>query len=929
MNRYPWTWTMDARQAIGLGLSWLGPLLLVLACAGCQEQPYRVCDTGLVCQLGYECSPEGDFCVLPNGCGNGRIDFREVCDDGNRVSGDGCSQDCTSDERCGNRVRDRWENCDDGNTMDRDGCSRICRLEHCGNGALDPRETCDDGGSENGDGCSADCLSMENCGNGYIDVVHDEECDDGNSVDGDGCSADCMDENCGNGLVDPGERCDDGNTENGDGCSADCQSDERCGNGIVDFSIGEQCDDGETRDGDGCHADCRRGTCGNGIVDEGEACDDGNTASGDGCSADCLYDEDCGNGVLEPGELCDPGSGESCNDVCTSDLTCSNRYYDPKTEQCDDGGNSPFCDLDCTRVNCGDGVQNDAAGEACDQKPPSLASLVVSGIAPAIELMPDKFEYVIDLPLLQASATITVTVATPGDTVIIAGTPMASGKPSAELPLGLGDNPVDIVVENPMGQQSVYGMNLRRATQLAQYAYGKASNTSADDELGFSVAVSGDTLAVGAPGEASAARGVDGDQDGEGAPNSGAVYVFRRTGVAWQQEAYIKASNTDAFDDFGWSVALSSDTLAVGARLEDSAALGVDGDQEDDEAADSGAVYVFRRTGTVWQQEEYLKASNTGTDDRFGASLALEGDTLVVGAPLESSAAQGVGGNQADDTAPGSGAVYVFRRTGTDWQQEEYLKASNTDAGDFFGGSVALSGDVLAVGAPLEASASQGVDGNQDDNTAADSGAVYVFRRTGTDWQQEEYLKASNTDAGDFFGASVALSGDTLAVGAHGEASASQGVGGNQADDTAPGSGAVYVFRHPETDWQQEAYVKASNTDTGDFFGYSVALSGDTLAVGAHDEASAAQGVGGNQTDNGAVASGAGYVFRRTGTAWLQEAYLKASNTGMGDAFGYSVALSSDTLAVGAYQEASSAQGVGGNQNDESAQDSGAVYIFH
>jgi cysteine-rich repeat protein len=905
---------------------WLG--LLVLACAGCLEQPYRACDTGLVCQLGYECSPRGDFCALRNGCGNGRIDPDEVCDDGSRVSGDGCSQDCTSDESCGNGVRDLWENCDDGNRESKDGCSRNCSLEGCGNGEHDFGEVCDDGNSDAGDGCSADCLSLETCGNGYTDVIHGESCDDGNTADGDGCSADCMDENCGNGIVDPGEYCDDGGTENKDGCSADCKSDETCGNHVVDFSVGEQCDDGNPRDGDGCNMDCRRRTCGDSTVDPGEACDDGNTASGDGCNADCLHDERCGNGMIEAGEICDPGLGDPCTADCLSDLTCNNGYYDPETEQCDDRGSSPYCDFDCTRVSCGDQVRNDAAGETCDQIP-FLATLVASGIAPMIELHPNTFEYVVDLPLLQQSVTLTATVATPGDTLVIAGTPALSGVPSAELTLGLGDNVVDIVVDNPLGRQRTYRLFLRRAAELAQYAYGKASNTGAHDLFGNSVALAGDTLAVAAPYEDSAAQGVGGEQTNEGATESGAVYVFRRTGTAWKQEAYLKASNTETGDFFGTSVALSDDTLAVGASYEDSATQGVGGNQDDNSAISSGAVYVFRRTGTDWQQEAYLKASNTGGSDYFGHSLALSGNTLAVGAWREASAAQGGQGDQDDNSAPGSGAVYVFRRTGTTWQQEAYLKASNTGAEDLFGFSVTLSGDTLAVGAYVEDSAAQGVDGNQADNSAPDSGAVYVFRRTGITWQQEAYIKASNTGVGDLFGYAVALSGETLAVGACFEASAARGVGGNQADNGAPDSGAVYVFRRTGIAWQQEAYLKAINTDAGDEFGCSVALSGETLAVGARFEASAARGVGGNQDDNAAPDSGAVYVFRRTGTTWQQEAYLKASNTGTEDWFGWSVALSGDTLAVGARLENSAAQGVGGDQANNTATDSGAVYIFH
>jgi hypothetical protein len=559
----------------------------------------------------------------------------------------------------------------------------------------------------------------------------------------------------------------------------------------------------------------------------------------------------------------------------------------------------------------------------------SLESVVVSGPAPpAILLVAGTTDYVVDVSLLQQSVMLTASVATPGDTLTIAGAPVISGAPSAEITLSLGDNPVDIVVENALGWQRTYRLTLRRAAELAQYAYGKASNTDADDQFGYSVALSGDTLAVSAAYEDSAAQGVGGNQDDNSATDSGAVYIFRRSGTAWLQEAYLKASNTGTDDFFGRSVALSGDTLAVGAQHEDSAAQGVDGNQDDNSATDSGAVYIFRRSGTAWLQEAYLKASNTGAGDSFGTSVALSGDTLAVGAQHEDSAAQGVDGNQDDNSATGSGAVYVFRRSDTAWLQEAYLKASNTGALDFFGFSVALSGDTLVIGAYQEDSMAQGVDGNQADNTASNSGAAYVFRRSGTAWLQEAYLKASNTDAADRFGLSVALSGDTLAVGAQHEDSAAQSVDGNQDDNSATDSGAVYIFRRSGTAWLQEAYLKATNTSAGDSFA-SVALSGDTLAVGAVYEDSAAQGVDGNQDDDSAADSGAVYIFRRSGTAWLQEAYLKASSTSPGDYFGARVALSGDTLAVGTWAEDSAAKGVGGNQDDDTASNSGAIYVFH
>jgi len=290
------------------------------------------------------------------------------------------------------------------------------------------------------------------------------------------------------------------------------------------------------------------------------------------------------------------------------------------------------------------------------------------------------------------------------------------------------------------------------------------------------------------------------------------------------QRAYLKASRTGANDRFGMAVALSADgtTLAVGAPFEDTS------------ETDSGAVYVFVRAGATWTQEAYLKASSPDADDQFGVRVALsaDGSTLAVAAQFEDSAAAGVGGNQADNAATDSGAAYVFARADATWTQQAYVKASSTDADDQFGASVALSADgsTLAVGAVLEDSAATGVDGDDADNSAGNSGAVYVFARTGTGatWTPQAYVKASNTDSYDQFGASVALSADgsTLAVGAQLESSGATGVGGSEANNSATLSGAVYVFTRGAT-WTQQAYVKASNTGADDQFGTSVALSPD------------------------------------------------------------------------------------------------------
>ncbi|MFW5927417.1 MAG: FG-GAP repeat protein, partial [Wenzhouxiangella sp.] len=215
---------------------------------------------------------------------------------------------------------------------------------------------------------------------------------------------------------------------------------------------------------------------------------------------------------------------------------------------------------------------------------------------------------------------------------------------------------------------------------IQQQAYLKASNTGEGDEFGFSVAASGDTVVVGAPREDSDASGVDGDQ-GDDTFDAGAAYVFVRDGSDWTQQAYLKASNTDRIDWFGWSVAVSGDTVVVGAMGEDSDATGVDGDKTDDSAEDSGAAYVFVRDGSDWSQQAYLKASNTEADDEFGRSVAVSGDTVVVGAPFEDSDGGDAGGvtvDQNNNDAPDAGAAYVFVRDGSDWSQQAYLKASNT-----------------------------------------------------------------------------------------------------------------------------------------------------------------------------------------------------------------------------------------------------------
>ena len=425
-----------------------------------------------------------------------------------------------------------------------------------------------------------------------------------------------------------------------------------------------------------------------------------------------------------------------------------------------------------------------------------------------------------------------------------------------------------------------------------QQSYLKASNAEANDLFGASVSLSadGNTVVVGALQESSAVTGVNGVQGDNSAPFSGAAYVFVRSGELWQLQAYLKASNTGAGDNFGADLSLSADgnTLPVGATEESSAATGVNGEQNDDSERFSGAVYIFVRGGVLWQQQAYLKASNSEIAERFGNALSLstDGNTLAVGGRDEDSAATGINGDQSDGSAESSGAVYIFVRNNDLWQQQAYLKASNTESIDLFGGAVSLNADgsTLAVGATQEDSAATGINGNQNDNTASNSGAVYVFVRNDGLWQQQAYLKASNTDGGvfdifgDAFGNAVSLSadGNTLAVGASREDSGAAGINGDQSDNAAEQLGAVYVFIRNDGIWQQLAYVKSSNPETidpssperfgrnaRDSFGGAVNLSadGNTLVVGARAEESAAAGINGDQSDNSLQGAGAVYIY--------------------------------------------------------------------
>jgi hypothetical protein len=414
------------------------------------------------------------------------------------------------------------------------------------------------------------------------------------------------------------------------------------------------------------------------------------------------------------------------------------------------------------------------------------------------------------------------------------------------------------------------------AEEFGLDAFLKAGNFEAGDQFGWSVALDadGDVLVASSVFEDGAPGGLFNNND---LVDSGAAYVFRREAGVWpapgsiEAVRYLKASNADEADFFGQKVAISGDgsTIAVAAVAEGSNATGIDGDQTNNDLTNAGAVYVFRNLDGEWAQEAYIKASNTGAEDNFGLALELNetGDLLVVGAPGESS---GDAADQSDNGDIGSGAVYVFSRSGTIWMQQAYLKASNPDGprhsgddlGDSFGTDLSLNADgsLLLIGAPLEDSSSTGLDGNESDNSSRNSGAAYLFTRTGDMWAQQTFFKASNTGGIDEFGTAVALSsdGNALVISAPRESSQSIGINGAENIDGVVGSGAMYYFENSMGGWQQEAFVKGSVRGFSLRFGFDVDLA--VVNAGEPDEINVLVGSTPFE-DGGANDSGALFVY--------------------------------------------------------------------
>jgi len=301
-----------------------------------------------------------------------------------------------------------------------------------------------------------------------------------------------------------------------------------------------------------------------------------------------------------------------------------------------------------------------------------------------------------------------------------------------------------------------------------------AADASAGDAFGSALSLVDGQLAIGAPGR---------DSD------KGAVYIYERDGDEWDAVITLEANNGAAGDNFGHSLHLDFESdaesaeLIVGAPFEDGSALD-----------NSGAAYVFTRDDDAWEETAYLKAENTGANDEFGTAVQIRTNRIAVSAPKEASNAVDVNGTETNDSIAGAGAVYTFERDNradTTWEEQDYFKASQARAINF-GQSLALSSDMLAVGATLEDSSAIGINGEDDSTSELDAGAVYVFEFAESVWTSDVYVKSSNTDAGDRFGAAIAMEADILVVAADREDSGTNGIDSTPDEDQI-NAGAVYV----------------------------------------------------------------------------------------------------------------------------------------
>lgn len=469
---------------------------------------------------------------------------------------------------------------------------------------------------------------------------------------------------------------------------------------------------------------------------------------------------------------------------------------------------------------------------------------------------------------------------------------VTSGALSQPIYLAEGSNAINVKVTSADGViVKTYTVTATRETanNFAQKAYIKSDFQTAKSFGGAmsgpygteskGIVINGNTLAVAV---------IQDDFPDVNTIISG-VYIFVRINGVWSFQQ--RLTNNLGLEFFGSFIDLQGDTLAVGAPLS------VRGSAPNYVA--SGAVHVFTRTAGIWSLEQIIEPDTLVTGILFGASVALEGNTIAIGAPWQLY-------TEGPFTSFGGG-VYIFSRSGTSWSQQVMLTPDNLNIGDFFGTNLDLFNDTLVVLSPSERSNATGINGNGSDNSIKDSGAVYVFKGAGASWSQEAYIKSDVPTTR--FGKKLALYENTLAVASINE-------------------DKVYIYSNASGSWVKHSEVQPNIlAPFNQTFGSSIGLYKNTLVVGDLAQSSDATGINGSQVGTEKFASGAAYVFARNGNSWTEEAFIKASNADAGDGFGTMVAIFEDIIAVSAFRERSFATGINGDQYSLGFNE-GAVYVF-
>ena len=494
-----------------------------------------------------------------------------------------------------------------------------------------------------------------------------------------------------------------------------------------------------------------------------------------------------------------------------------------------------------------------------DECRPALRALAADGgkLEPAFD--PAESSYVVHVPLLQERVRLDLQLPDAVEATIN-GAALAAGGSWTSPNLPLGDTRVAIALSAPGRSNRSHDVVLRR--EGAQRAQLMAAEAGPGDELGRSVALSGDRLVVGAPFEDGGA-GSRAGMPNESAAASGAAYVYVRDGDSWVQKDYLKPDNPRAGAHFGLNVALDGDYLAISAP----------------EDSGGGAIYMFEWDGSGFRSKATLRGDKDGL--LLGRAVALQGQRVVAGAPGDSTGASG------------AGSVFVFERTGGEWKLDKTLRVGSPGVWDYLGSSVALDGDTIASGAT----------GRTVEGSTFPGGGVYVFVRGDQGWKEQQMLRPAASEPLAFFGESVSISGDSIAVGAF---------------QSSPGGSACVFERGSDGKFGPPQLLVPSNSRPADNFGRRVLIRGDTLLVGAPHEPSANGGIA---ADGGgmATASGAVYLFSRQRDGWRQVTQIKAQAPVANEEFGHALALSGDTFVVGAPSDP---------KLDGTGSGSGAFYVF-